>query len=586
MAQSAGGVNQHTIFQPDQVRARRRRDQTKIMGRNHHRGSQPVHGGQQMKNALSHGRVDVAGRFVGDDQLRATDDGASDRHALLLPARQRRRPGTGAIRKANPGQHLTDRALDLFLARPRDPQRQSHIIKCRQMANQPEVLEYHSDAAAIIRQRFPGQVIKLVTKQAHTSARRALCQVEQLKKRRFARPGRAGQKIKGAFGQTEVQIAQHLAACAVAQANAVEFCDGSHQQLFPSPISLLSHGTPCLAKAGALLFIHVNSCKGPMPMILTCPACDTKYVVKDGAIPLGGRKVRCASCKHSWHQDPDPVEALPSDEQLPNPLESAMVSGPPEPEGDLVSAPSEPGPHEIADQFVAEVPEPEVDSPGWRDAEQSVVDSYETAPVEPPQEAVVTSSEFVNSDDEAGFQPPEIADVATNVDESESFEVPAEPQSTTVAAEEEYVGYVEMRDEVERKRSKWPWLVGLLLLLAAAAAAFWFLAPPEWKNKAGIAQAGQSPLQLVITSKPDRQMLSSGNELVSVSGKVTNPTDKDMEVPPIQATLRNSSTKQVVHRWTIAPPAKILAPGSSASFNSAEVDIPTGGDELTISWAG
>ena len=42
-------------------------------------------------------------------------------------------------------------------------------------------------------------------------------------------------------------------------------------------------------------------------MILTCPACDTKYVVKDDAIPPGGRQVRCASCKHSWHQDPEGV---------------------------------------------------------------------------------------------------------------------------------------------------------------------------------------------------------------------------------------------------------------------------------------
>src|SRR3569833_2220953 len=38
-------------------------------------------------------------------------------------------------------------------------------------------------------------------------------------------------------------------------------------------------------------------------MILTCPSCGTQYVVKDGAIPPGGRQVRCASCKHSWHQD-------------------------------------------------------------------------------------------------------------------------------------------------------------------------------------------------------------------------------------------------------------------------------------------
>ena len=44
-------------------------------------------------------------------------------------------------------------------------------------------------------------------------------------------------------------------------------------------------------------------------MILTCPNCGTQYVVKDGAIPPGGRQVRCASCKHSWHQDPEATES-------------------------------------------------------------------------------------------------------------------------------------------------------------------------------------------------------------------------------------------------------------------------------------
>ena len=57
-------------------------------------------------------------------------------------------------------------------------------------------------------------------------------------------------------------------------------------------------------------------------MILTCPNCGTQYVVKDGAIPPQGRQVRCASCKHSWHQDsegsaePGPqAEAEPAEAQ-------------------------------------------------------------------------------------------------------------------------------------------------------------------------------------------------------------------------------------------------------------------------------
>ena len=47
-------------------------------------------------------------------------------------------------------------------------------------------------------------------------------------------------------------------------------------------------------------------------MILICPACGTQYVVKEGAIPPAGRKVRCASCKHSWHQDPEPADPPPA----------------------------------------------------------------------------------------------------------------------------------------------------------------------------------------------------------------------------------------------------------------------------------
>ena len=100
-------------------------------------------------------------------------------------------------------------------------------------------------------------------------------------------------------------------------------------------------------------------------------------------------------------------------------------------------------------------------------------------------------------------------------------------------------------------------LLGLLLLIAAAAAAFWFLAPPEWKARAGIAGAGATPLQLMITTS-DRQPLESGNELVAISGRVINPTDDEQNVPPIRAELRDKQTNAVVHRWTIAPPARVL----------------------------
>lgn len=38
-------------------------------------------------------------------------------------------------------------------------------------------------------------------------------------------------------------------------------------------------------------------------MILQCPECNARYAVPDSAIGTQGRTVRCAKCKHSWHQD-------------------------------------------------------------------------------------------------------------------------------------------------------------------------------------------------------------------------------------------------------------------------------------------
>jgi hypothetical protein len=79
----------------------------------------------------------------------------------------------------------------------------------------------------------------------------------------------------------------------------------------------------------------------------------------------------------------------------------------------------------------------------------------------------------------------------------------------------------------------------------------------------------------------DRQHLESGNDLLTLTGRVINPSAKEQIVPPIQAQLKNKSG-QVVYSWTIQPPAPSLAAGASASFNSAEVSVPPGGEELTI----
>ena len=63
-------------------------------------------------------------------------------------------------------------------------------------------------------------------------------------------------------------------------------------------------------------------------MILTCPSCGTQYVVKDGAIPPQGRQVRCASCKHSWHQDAEPPAMVDEEESIAEAVQIDPSSGP------------------------------------------------------------------------------------------------------------------------------------------------------------------------------------------------------------------------------------------------------------------
>jgi len=287
-------------------------------------------------------------------------------------------------------------------------------------------------------------------------------------------------------------------------------------------------------------------------MILTCPACGTSYVVKDGAIPPGGRQVRCASCKHSWHQDPEPAEVA-----VEAPLDlNAEV----EPTVDPAS--SDP-------DFAAAVPD---QGEAARDPqplpEPSPMGGSPSSFVAPPSAMLEDSIDFSAGQGDTGEATANEAGVADTASDG------------AASVEDDFRPYAGSLDEAEPKRSWLMTIFALIVLIGALAAAFWFLAPVEWRQRIGIAGPEETPLLLQVRTS-DRQTLASGNELFAVSGRVINPTESNQPVPPLRAELRDSAGK-LIYSWTIAPPARTLPPGASASFNSAEVNVPKGADQLTV----
>lgn len=285
-------------------------------------------------------------------------------------------------------------------------------------------------------------------------------------------------------------------------------------------------------------------------MILTCPACQTRYVVKDGAIPPAGRLVRCASCKHSWHQVPEPSVQSESEEQTI--AEAAMI----EPRT---------GPEAEERAFQEAVIAEETSSLGdvYAEPPEGLAESEPALPPERDQWPEPGSDP--NDEVAGGLVPEPASEWLADADE---------------AAGPEFEPFYDP-DSVDRPRRGVPLIVWLLLLIAAIAAAGWFLAPEAVRDRLGLANSGNSRLEVMVTNS-DRQRLASGNELFAVSGRVINPTNRAQTVPPLKAELLDATKQRVVYSWTIEPPAATLAPGASASFNSAEVDVPEGGSHLRV----
>jgi len=163
---------------------------------------------QQVADVLAGGMVQRAGRFVGEQDARAGDEGTCQRHALLLAAGQLARVVAGAMGQADLRQHLVHPRAVIASGQF---QRQRDILGGSQRRQQVEALEHEADRTrAQLGPCFFIQVAQVLARQRDVAAAGQVQSGQQAEQGGLAGPRSADDGHTGAFMDGQGDVVQYV----------------------------------------------------------------------------------------------------------------------------------------------------------------------------------------------------------------------------------------------------------------------------------------------------------------------------------------------------------------------------------------